>query len=114
MGLVEKVFGWVKEALKSVRHGEVVCAECVRLGDGASPGSFGDYSVCPRCHASVTEKTLAFMVEHLPISTCDPLAVAYRCAVCREVVRDADVLLDHHCSNIAIQAVLDLPMGRTS
>ena len=115
MSLVEKVVGWLKDAAASVRHGEVICARCVRVGDGASPGSFGDYGLCPRCLGSVTSTTLAFLVEHLPISTCEPLAVAYRCAVCREVVKDGEVLLEtHHCSNLAIQKVLDLPVGRTT
>jgi hypothetical protein len=44
------------------RVGVVVCARCVRPGEGVRPGEFGDYSLCPRCHASVTSKTLAFLV----------------------------------------------------
>ena len=115
MNLGERVFGWLKDTLKSVRHGEVICARCVRVGDGASPGTFGDYSVCPRCHGSVTSKTKAFLVEHLPVSTCEPVRVAYRCAVCREVVDDATAILgSHHCSNAAIAKILDGPVGRTS
>lgn len=107
MSLGDKVFGWIKETLASVRHGEVICARCVRPGDGASPGTFGDYAICPRCGESVTSQTKAFLVEHLPVSSCDPVRLAYRCAVCRQVVTDGDMLLDkHRCSRAAIDEIL--------
>jgi hypothetical protein len=57
----------------------VVCASCVRSGDGARPGEFGDYSVCPRCERSVTSSTLAFrVVQH-----------GLECPVCRTCHVDA-------------------------
>jgi uncharacterized protein with PIN domain len=95
--------------MASVRYGEVICAQCVRVGDGSSPGVFGDYALCPRCHGSVTSKSKAFFVEHLPASSCDPVNLIYRCAVCRE---DMSPLGTHHCSNAAIAKILDTPAGR--
>jgi hypothetical protein len=111
MGLGERVIAWLKDAAASVRYGEVICAKCVRVGDGASPGTFGDYSVCPRCHGSVTSRTLAFMVEHLPVSRCDPASFVYRCAVCREEMWPP---VPHHCSNLAIEKILAGPVGKRS
>jgi hypothetical protein len=109
MGLGEKVFAWLKDAVASVRYGETICAKCVRVGDGASPGTFGDYGVCPRCHASVTSTTAAFFVEHLPVSSCDPVNILYRCAVCRDTMSP---LGTHHCDPAAVAKILTSPSGR--
>lgn len=54
----------IVEALKDLFMPRItICAACVREGEGVRPGTFGDFSVCGRCHQSVTSKTLAFSVR---------------------------------------------------
>lgn len=95
-----KVFEDIARAVVfRIPEGEAVCARCARPGDGTRPGAFGDYAICPRCTASVTSKTLAFLVPH------EIGCLSYRCGVCRADV-GLDVAAAHRCLRADIDRVL--------
>jgi hypothetical protein len=78
MGFFGEMVRHLRDVLRVLR-GEVICADCVRPGDGARPGTFGDHR-----------------------SGCLPEQIV--CAVCREPY--SSVFREHICSQTAIDAIL--------